>query len=240
MKTGVLKGKIAIVTGGGRGIGRQTALDLASLGAKVAICSRTERELKQVKAEIEALGGECVFFNADVSKESDAKMVVEKTIGKYGRIDVLVNNAGIVLRKPVHETTAEEFEKILAVNVLGPFYFTKHVLNAAMLKRKSGVIVNVSSMAGKRGIPLMSAYCATKFALVGMTESVAKELDGSGIRVYAVCSRGVDTRLYREAFPGRKLPVFKPKDIAEKIIAFCKPGCKFATGTCLDVDFEKR
>ena len=169
----------AIVTGSTRGIGKETALLLLQKGLNVIISSRSQQSVDNVIQEIldkfpskkeNVLGLKC-----DVSKQSDVKNLVDISIKKFRRIDFLINNAGIVYYKSIMKTTVEEWDKTIDINLKGIFLFTNEVL-PYMIENKSGVIVNVSSGAGKSGFPNLSAYCASKFGIIGFTESVAKDV----------------------------------------------------------------
>jgi NAD(P)-dependent dehydrogenase (short-subunit alcohol dehydrogenase family) len=182
-----LKGKVAIVTGGGRGIGKAIARACASEGADVAIISRTSSDLESVAREINDAGsGRALPIRADVAVERDVKNVVAKVIKRFGRIDILVNNAAIGgVSKPVEEITEAEWDRVMEINVKGPFLLTREAL-PFMLKHKSGNIINVSSGAGVkrprkhiRSVP----YMVSKFAVEGLSHAIATRLRGSGINV---------------------------------------------------------
>jgi 3-oxoacyl-[acyl-carrier protein] reductase len=181
--------KVAIITGGGRGIGRSIAKAYASEGAKVVIASRTFSDLKSVVDEITAKGGTGFAIDGDVAKASDVERVVKETISRFGTIDILVNNAGIGgVTKPLEEITEVEWDEVMNVNVKGMFLFSRAVL-PYMLRKKSGNIINMSSGAGEkkprrtvRSIP----YSVSKFAVEGFTTALAVRLIGTGINVNAL------------------------------------------------------
>jgi 3-oxoacyl-[acyl-carrier protein] reductase len=214
-----------IVTGSTRGIGKETALLLLQKGLNVIISSRSQQSVDNVIQEIldkfpskkeNVLGLKC-----DVSKQSDVKNLVDISIKKFRRIDFLINNAGIVYYKSIMKTTEEEWNKTIDINLKGIFLFTNEVL-PYMIENKSGVIVNVSSGAGKSGFPNLSAYCASKFGIIGFTESVAKEVaDNYNVKVMAICPGGVDTNMIDDIvnngynLSNRKL--MKPEQVAKKI-----------------------
>jgi len=230
-----LDGMCAIVTGGGRGIGRATALALASQGCNVVICSRTASELQKAAAEVKKLGiprVECIAIEADVTEKKDILRVVSRAMHRFKRIDVLVNNAGIALMKPLETTTEKEWDKIIKTNLGGTFLFISAVL-PHMVEQESGVIINMSSFEGKHGIPGMAAYSASKFGVVGLTESLAEEVAEDGIRVYAICPRGVDTKMYRSLRLPTE-PMLMPEDVAKRIAYLVSPECKIQSGSAID------
>ncbi len=229
-----LKNKVAIVTGAGRGIGRAIAVALAKEGANIVIASLSPAEMKITEQEVRKVGSNAFIVKTDVSRNSDVHNLARKTMKKFNRIDILVNNAGVAYRRLFQETTEKEFNYLVNVNIKGVFLCTKEVL-PAMLKQKSGVIVNISSGTGKKGHPELAVYSATKFAVIGLTEALAGEDDNARyLRVYAVCPGGVDTQLFHSLFPERT-PQLKPEQIAEKVRQLCLPNCKVRTGSSVEV-----
>ena len=214
-----------IVTGSTRGIGKETALLLLQKGLNVIISSRSQQSVDKVIQVIlekfpskkeNVLGLKC-----DVSKYSDVTSLVDVSVKTFGKIDILVNNAGIVYFKSIMDTTEEEWNKTIDTNLKGVFLFTKEVL-PYMIGNKSGVIVNVSSGAGKSGFPNLSAYCASKFGVIGFTESIAKEVaDNDNVKVMAICPGGVDTNMIDDIVDnGYNLSnrnLMKPEQVAKKI-----------------------
>jgi len=202
--------KVALVTGGARGIGRGIALALAKAGADVAI-AEVERvasasqqygnaavggftvALETVK-EIEALGRKALAIQADVTRKDDTQRMVKETVAKLGALDILVCNAGVVSLSPLASMTEEAWDLTMAVNVKGVFLSCQAAI--AELTKRGGVIINIASVAGKNGFPAMSHYCASKFAVVGFTNSLAKELAPSGIRVNAICPGILRTQMW--------------------------------------------
>ena len=171
--------KIAIVTGGGRGIGKETAILLAKKSVNVVVCSRTQSEISSTVEEINKLTGNssALGIKCDVSIPSEVNSLVKSTIEKFGSntIDILVNNAGVAYDRKLIDTSEEEWDQTINSNLKGAFLFTKAVL-PYMISNRSGVILNVNSGAGKAGFSDLSAYCASKFGLVGLAESLALEV----------------------------------------------------------------
>jgi NAD(P)-dependent dehydrogenase (short-subunit alcohol dehydrogenase family) len=199
-----LKDKIAIITGGGRGIGRAIALALAREGADVVVVARTESELRQVASDIESNGRRSLVVVADISVPEQIEVMVDTAIGEFGRIDVLINNSGI--QGPivtVSDMDLEGWTQTLAVNLTGAMLCAKYVLKKSMIPRRSGVIVNISSASGRRGPANRSPYSSSKFGMVGLTQSLATEVGRQGIRVNCIAPGLVETdltvRMLREA-----------------------------------------
>ena len=183
-----LTGRIALVTGGGRGIGRSVALSLASAGADVAVAARSSKELEQTAAAIRALGRRAESIVCDVSERTQVDAMVARVRTALGDPLILVNNAKLT------DTTDEMWDRMLSVNASGAFYCTRAVL-PLMLAAKWGRIVNMASVAARAGAPYIAAYTASKHALLGLTRAVAAEVAGRGITVNAVCPGYVDTEM---------------------------------------------
>ena len=190
-----LQGKVALVTGGGRGIGRGIALQLARAGADVAIADLNETNAEAVAEEVRTIGRRALAVRADVTSWNDAQRMVARTVAELGGLDIAVNNAGVLNIAPVAELSEEAFDRVLAVNVKGVFLSCKAEL-PAMQQRGFGRIVNISSTAGKKGFPGLSAYCASKFAVIGFTNSLAKEVAQQGITVNAICPGIIGTDMW--------------------------------------------
>ncbi len=219
-----LSGKAAIVTGGGRGIGKAIALALAQNGANVCVTARTVEEIDAVASEIEGLGRKAIAVRADVSQESEINAVVSKTIRKFGTVDVLVNNAGIGRFTKVVELTTAAFDSMWEVNIRGVFLCTRAVL-PYMIKQNSGDILNISSLAGRNAFIGGAGYCASKWALIGFSRSLMLEVRESNIRVITLCPGSVETAFGEHEHTPRSQGVIpKAEDIAQVAIdTLCMP-----------------
>jgi NAD(P)-dependent dehydrogenase (short-subunit alcohol dehydrogenase family) len=224
-----LENKTIIVTGSGRGIGKYIAKRLGKEGANIVVTGRNEVDIEKVCNEINDDGGRAIFIKGDVTREENVKDVINKTIQKFGKIDVLVNNAGIGLRKLLWETRVEEFEEIMDVNVKGVFLYMKIIIP----KMKEGLIINISSGAGKTGIPTLSAYCASKFAVIGLTEAAAGEV-GTNIKIVSLCPGSVNTGMFKRMFPGEKADL-EPEEVAEKVADICIHPGKYRSGESIEI-----
>ncbi|MBI1807180.1 MAG: SDR family NAD(P)-dependent oxidoreductase [Ignavibacteria bacterium] len=211
-------GKIAIVTGAGRGIGKATALALAEHGATVVVSARTQSEIDTVAREIEKLGGKALSAVVNVSQESDVKRLVSKTIEKFGAIDILVNNAGIGSFANVTNMRTEDFDAMWAVNVRGVFLCTRAVL-PHMTEQRSGDIINISSLAGRNAFVGGAGYCATKWALIGFARCLMLEVREQNIRVITLCPGSVDTTFGpRDLHLKDAARIPKAEDIAQVVV----------------------
>ncbi|MCX9011443.1 MAG: SDR family oxidoreductase [Candidatus Methanoperedens sp.] len=226
-----LEDKTIIVTGGGRGIGRYIAKRLGEEGANIVVTARTEEYIEKVSKEINEEGGRVVPIRGDVTKEDDVKKVVNAAIEKFGKIDVLVNNAGAGIRKYLWETTAEEFEEIMNVNVKGVFFYMKHVIPE--MEKHGGLIINISSGAGKEGIPTLSVYSASKFAVIGLTEAAAREV-GRNVKIIALCPASVNIGMFKRFFPEERA-VLEPEEVAEKVADICIHPGKYRSGDSIEI-----
>jgi len=211
-----LSGQVAVVTGAGRGIGAAIAQELANLGVTVVLSGRTEKTLRETAARIAADGGKAETFACDVCDLGSVESLAATVEEKFRRVDVLVNNAGIgSFTSPLHELTPQDWEKVLNTNLRGVFYSIR-AFAPAMIRAKSGHIINISSLAGKNALPNGAAYAASKWGLNGLTYSVAEELRAHNIRVSVVCPGSVDTELspHTGKNPSKML---KPEDVAHVV-----------------------
>ena len=195
MKRRSLAGRVALITGASSGIGRATALALGAVGVRVALVARRERQLAEARDAIARCGGTAMAVAADVTDAVSVGRAVDGCVSVFGQLDVLVNSAGVGLFAAVEETDPADLRAVLDVNVVGTFHATKAAL-VVMRRQGHGHIVNVASTAGRRGSPYVGAYCASKFAVVGLTESLRVELLGSGIDVTLVCPGATRTPFF--------------------------------------------
>lgn len=226
-----LKGQTALVTGGGRGIGRAICLAFAKEGANIVIAARNEKEMGETAKLVKKEGSKALTVHVDVRQEEDVRNLIAQTVEKCGRIDILINNAGVAYMKPIEETTLEEYEEIMDTNVKGLFLCTKHAI-PHMKKSENAKIINISSGAGKHGLSELSVYCASKFAVNGITEALASELSGR-VMVYSVCPGAVDTKMYRSMFPVK--PPLKPEHVAEKVLELALPESNILSGSLIEI-----
>lgn len=184
--------KVVIMTGASAGIGRATALAFGREGAHVALVARSEDRLRRVAGEIEQAGGRALVVPADVADRTQVCAMVETVVSTFGRVDILVNNAGIGLLSPVADMDPADLQRVIDVNLYGLIWCTQAVL-PDMIRRRSGQIINVSSIVGKRALPHMSAYCASKFAVQAFSESLRTEVAPHHIDVIVVCPTRTET-----------------------------------------------
>jgi len=221
-----LKDKVAVITGGGRGIGKAIALHYAREGAKLALCARTSTELDQTVDEIRALKTEAEGWTCDVSMEDSAREFIASAAKKFGRIDVLVNNAGVMTRPaPMNELDVKKWDYTIAVNLRGPFLITQAVL-PIMVKQKSGSIINVSSMIGRGAYANFIAYATSKWGLEGFTQTLAAEVRSSHILVNSVEPGYVATKL--TGYHGSK-----PESVTEVFVYLASDEARGVTGKML-------
>lgn len=229
-----LDGKVALVTGGGRGIGRETARLLAQHGARVAVLSRTAAEAEETAAMIVNDGGEAMAIAGDVRLAQDIDQACRLIREKWGFIDILINNAGAMSLKPFTEVSIEEWDWIQEVNVRGAFLCARAVV-PQMIEKQSGVIVNVSSIWGTKGGPNRSAYITSKFAVNGFTKALGEELKPYNIRVNAVCPGPVATKMMDDIAPGAKKDDWlHPRDLAHIIVDLCLPKTKAISAAIIE------
>lgn len=238
-----LKDKVSIITGAGRGIGQATAVKFAREGAKVVVSDVSADAIAATVQLCEAEGAEALGVVADVTDKKSLQAMVEATLAKFGRIDCLVNNAGIVADAQMKNMTDEQFDKVIAVNLKGVFNCTKAVVDT-MLAQKSGVILNSSSIVGLYGNFGQSNYAAAKFGVIGMAKTWARELGRKGIRSNAVCPGFVSTsilatipekviRALEEKVPMGRLG--KPEDIANTFAFLASDDASYINGAVIEV-----
>jgi NAD(P)-dependent dehydrogenase (short-subunit alcohol dehydrogenase family) len=237
---------VAVVTGAARGLGRVVASRLARDGYRLALVDLSS--LDGTVAEVEAAGTDALALGADVASEPDVARSAADVLDRFGRVDVLVNNAGVSLLRPAESTTVEEWRRVLEINLTGPFLLCRH-FGPVMLAAGSGSIVNVASIAGLRGISHRVAYNASKHGLVGLTSTLAAEWGGRGVRVNAVCPGWIKTEMdledqarggYTDADIVEQVPLARfamAADVAEAVAFLADPARSgFVNGVALPVD----
>ncbi|MDP4261461.1 MAG: SDR family oxidoreductase [Bacteroidota bacterium] len=236
--------QVAIVTGGGSGIGLAIAEKFTQNKIHTVIVGRDEKKLEKAKKQ---LGEYCYPMICDISNLACIPAFIEKVISKFGQIDTLVNNAGINMKKEFIEVTDEEFQRVITTNLCSVFAISREVVKH-MLKRGSGSIIHISSMAAQYGLPKVIAYSASKTAIDGMTRAMAVELSPKGIRVNAIAPGFIETDMTAKALnedPERKQKVFgrtpmgymgKPRDIGEAALFLASDAARYITGVVLPVD----
>jgi len=215
-----LAGKTAVVTGSSRGIGRAVAAALAGAGARVAGCARHPDRGSDI-------------FACDVGRADDVARFADDVLGRFGPPDVLVNNAGIVARARLDEMAVDVWDAVLDANLKGTFLITRAFL-PAMRARRGARIVNIASISGRLGTARLTAYCAAKHGVVGLTRALAAELRDEGIAVNAVCPGSVDTPMLQQGLPGAK-PDMSPEDVAGVVLYLAAHAPSALTGSCVDV-----
>lgn len=219
-----LKGKVAFITGAGKGIGRAVALSLAKEGVNIGLLARTEADLKEVAREIENLGSKAAYAMVDISLQEEVEKAVRKVTSELGSADILINNAGIGTFETLLESDPKEWKRTIDVNLMGPYYVTRVVL-PQLIEKNSGDIINISSTNGLNGAATSSAYSASKFGLIGLTESLAQEVRKNNIRVTALTPSTVATELAIKSnliAENDDEKYIQPEDIAEVIVSQLK------------------
>jgi 3-oxoacyl-[acyl-carrier protein] reductase len=239
-----LSDKVAIVTGGGRGIGRVIALKLAEAGAAVVVSDILEKEAGAVAGEIKSAGGKSLACLSDVSSAADVARLVEETVKAYGRIDILVNNAGIARDQLLMRMSEEDWDKVLDVDLKSVFLCTKAVLRP-MLKKRWGRIISLSSIAGVMGNPGQANYASAKAGVIGFTRTVAKEVGSHSITVNAVTPGFIETDMTKQIKEEQRQEIKKliplarfgtPRDVAEAVAFLASEEAAYITGQVLAVN----
>ncbi len=215
----LLKNKIAIITGAGKGIGKETALDFAREGAHLVLASRTLEDLEKISKQIDKYNVKTLCMILDIASELEVKKMVDDTLNTFGRIDILVANAGIHLRKTIIDTSVADWDEMMEINLRGTFLCCREVVKV-MMNQNYGKIVIISSESGKKGSASQGAYCATKFGQIGFTEVLTDEVKDYNINVNAVLPSATNTPLIRKSYPEVNHDALtKPESIA-KVITF--------------------
>ena len=242
--------QVVLITGGLTGIGRATALAFANVGAQVVVSGRRDEEGQKLVSEIRQIGAEAEFVRADVRRDEDVRNLIDKTVARYGRLNVAVNAAGTEgVPGPVMEQTAESYAATFDTNVLGTLLSMKHELRV-MLPQKNGSIVNISSTYGHTGAPGASVYSASKHAVEGLTKSAALEAAGTGVRVNVIAPGPIETAMLnrftkteeRKAGLASTVPLKRvgmPEEIAQAIVFVSSDKASFITGASYLVDGGK-
>lgn len=226
-----LSARVALVTGSSRGIGRAIALALAGAGADLVLTSTQEGGAEETADAVRRLGRRVLAIACDVVLPGSVERLVDRAHQQFQRVDILVNNAGVVVRAPLGQTSDEEFERVLGVNLRGPFHLARRLV-PGMVDRRWGRIVNISSISGTVGTPGLSAYCASKWGLNGLTKVLAAELHGSGVLAMAVLPGSVDT----EMLEGSDFePKMKPEDVAGLVRYLCCEAPEAINGALVEV-----
>jgi meso-butanediol dehydrogenase/(S,S)-butanediol dehydrogenase/diacetyl reductase len=228
---------VALITGAGRGIGRATAEALAAEGYTVIVAERLPTLGRRAERALRRAGATAAFLRTDVADPASVERTVRGVLRRFGRLDCVVNNAGVLRPGPLVGLPLPELDRMLAVNLRGPLLVTRAAL-PALLRRRSGAIINVASLLGKTGIADYVTYCATKFGVVGFTEALADELAGSGVSVWAVCPGLVDTELARRSVgvSGREREgLIRPERVARVIADLASGRRRAASGKAVDV-----
>jgi NAD(P)-dependent dehydrogenase (short-subunit alcohol dehydrogenase family) len=243
-----LTGKVAIITGGTSGIGRDAALLFAKAGAKAVVAGRREVEGKEVIDQIRAAGSDALFVKTDVTHAAEVQALVRKTVEKFGRLDVAFNNAGIEGNwAPITEQPEADFDATMAINLKGVWLCLKYEIQRMLAQGGGGAIVNMSSVAGLMGAATAGAYTASKHGVIALTKTAALEYGDKGIRVNAICPAVIETamaeRLFGDAEVQRHLRsqhalgrFGKPMEIAEGVLWMCSDRSSFMTGQYLVLD----
>lgn len=241
--------KVAIVTGGGSGIGRETARMFAREGVKVVVADWSEEGGQETVSIIESAGGQASYCNVDVSNEAMVKAMVNFAVSRYGRLDYAHNNAGIdqIGMDPLHRVPERVWDKVVNINLKGVFFCMKYEL-AYMLRRGSGSIVNTSSGAGLKGVPGMTAYCAAKHGVIGLTKAAALDHARDGVRINVVCPGAIATPMLEEAY--REFPELEEEhlsyqpmgrngqahEVGAAVLWLCSSAASLMNGAAIAVD----
>ncbi|OYT55637.1 MAG: short-chain dehydrogenase [Desulfurococcales archaeon ex4484_217_2] len=242
-----LKNKVAIITGAAKGIGRAIAIEFVKEGAKVVVADIDFEGAKRTVEDIKKLGGEAIAVKVNVADPNDVEVMVKKTLDAFGKIDILINNAGIAIQKPALEMTLDEWKKIIDVNLTGVFLCSQAV-GRVMVKQGGGVIINMASMLGFIAIPKRSAYCASKAGVIGLTKELAVEWAKYGIRVVGVAPGWVATKrvieltkkgVVNEEVVKTLTPMGRmatPEEVAKLMVFLASDDASFITGETVLID----
>jgi NAD(P)-dependent dehydrogenase (short-subunit alcohol dehydrogenase family) len=243
-----LEGKVALVTGGTSGIGRETAILFAKAGAKVVVAGRRAREGEETVEMVRAAGGDGLFVKTDVSKASEIETLVQRAVEKFGRLDVAFNNAGVEgVWVPITRQSEEDWDRTIEINLKGVWLCLKYEIRQMLKQGAGGAIVNMSSITGLVGAVGAAAYSASKHGVIGLTKTAALENARSGIRINAVCPAAVEAPMAERIFGAPKVHEYvlschpigrfgRPAEIAEAVVWMCSDRASFMTGQSLVLD----
>ena len=247
---GMLDGKSTLITGGGGGIGRATALTFAREGARIAVADLMAEAARETVALVNAAGGQAISLSGDMSRDADVRAMIEAVVGAYGRLDCAFNNAGIAgwqvdaAGKKTAEWSEEAFDRMIAVNLKGVWLCMRHEL-PQMQAQGGGAIVNTASIAGLAGLPSSSAYVAAKHGVIGLTKTAAIEYAEANIRVNAVCPGYIRTHMTEPSMQLRGEAILahtplkrmgNPEEIAEMVVWLCSERASYVSGAAYNVD----
>ncbi len=218
-----LTGSVSIITGAGRGIGKAIALLLGLSGSRVVLAARNESQLRDVGEEIRGSGGEALEIPTDLTKDDEVRRLAEETLKNWGTVDYLINNAGWGRKGPLLKSRLEEWDRTFDVNVRAPMLLTQFVL-PTLIAKKQGAIINIASISGKIGQANSAAYCASKFALLGFSESLFEEVREYGIKVAAILPGFVDTPLIPPTRALNREKMISPEEIAQAVLFVLTSG----------------
>jgi NAD(P)-dependent dehydrogenase (short-subunit alcohol dehydrogenase family) len=229
MAVRTVRGTTVVITGATSGIGRETAREFARTRARVVLAGRREERLQELVTEIESKGGEALAVPTDVSDQKQVERLIERAMKRFGRVDTLVNNAGVGIAARFEDQSLEDFRRVMEVNFWGALYACKAVLPHMKAQPSGGVIINVSSILGKRGMPFETAYCASKFALAGFSEALRTEVMARGIDVSTIFPGAVETEIWESASNqiGLEMPSFVPKFPARELARIIVQDARF-------------
>lgn len=241
----MIKDKVILITGSSQGIGKAMALKFASLGAKIALndIQSQEENLKKTEEEIKNMGTQAKYFFADVSKLGEMEKIIQEIQKEFGRLDVLVNNAGIVQDRTLAKMTEEEWQKVISINLTGVFNSTKAAL--PLIIQNQGKIINISSIVGLKGNFGQSNYAAAKAGIIGFTKSLSKEVGRFGVTVNAVAPGFIETRLTESLAEEMKVAIKKftslgrfgkPEEVANLVAFLASEEADFITGEVITID----
>ncbi len=248
----IFEDKVAIISGATSGLGRAIAIEFAKKGANVSICGRREQEGLETLEQIKKEGANGIFTQTDISKSEDVQNFVNRTVQAFGKINFAINNAAIGGASiSVKDYSDEKWDKVIAINLRGTFLLTKYSLQVMEKNSDGGAIVNVSSLSGLVGYPLICPYSASKFGIIGLTKSAALEFAEKKIRINAICPGGIETEMTEKLFkatgnysqarkaleeghPMNRLA--RPEEVAKAAVWLCSDEASFITGVALPVD----